>query len=64
VIRWMLAILLALMLISAITPWLARLGVGRLPGDLRFRLFGRDWFVPLTSTIILSLLASLMARLV
>lgn len=63
-IRWMLAILLALMLISAITPWLARLGVGRLPGDLRFRLFGRDWFVPLTSTIILSLLASLMARLV
>ena len=60
----MLAILLALMLISAITPWLARLGVGRLPGDLRFRLFGRDWFVPLTSTIILSLLASLMARLV
>ena len=62
-IRWFLAILIALMLISAITPWLHRLGLGRLPGDVRFRLFGREWFIPLTTTLLLSALASVIARL-
>lgn len=62
-IRWFLAILIALMLISAITPWLHRLGLGRLPGDVRFRLFGREWFIPLTTTLLLSAVASVIARL-
>ena len=39
-IRWMVVIFLALVLISALTPWLHKLGLGKLPGDLRFRLFG------------------------
>lgn len=63
-IRWFLAILIALMLISAITPWLHRLGLGRLPGDLRFRLLGREWFIPLTTTLLLSAVASVVARLI
>jgi hypothetical protein len=63
-IRWFLVVFLALMLISWLTPALQKLGFGRLPGDLRFRLFGRDWQVPLTSTILLSLLCSLIARYV
>lgn len=63
-IRWVLGILIALMLFSAVTPWLQRLGIGRLPGDLRFRLFGREFFIPLTSTLLLSALASLLARLI
>ncbi len=50
------------MLISGLTPLLRRLGIGRLPGDLHFRLFGREWFIPLTSTLLLSALASLIAR--
>lgn len=62
-IRWMIVVFLALVLISWMTPLLQRLGLGRLPGDLRFRLFGREWFIPLTSTIVLSLLASALARL-
>ncbi|MGH8848752.1 MAG: DUF2905 domain-containing protein, partial [Polaromonas sp.] len=37
---------------------------GRLPGDLRFRLFGREWFIPLTTTILLSLVASLISQIV
>ncbi|MCX7662565.1 hypothetical protein Tfont_01941 [Tepidimonas fonticaldi] len=61
-IRWMIVIFLALVLISWMTPLLRRLGLGRLPGDLHFRLFGREWFIPLTSTIVLSLLASAIAR--
>lgn len=61
-IRWMIVIFLALVLISWMTPLLRRLGLGRLPGDLHFRWFGREWFIPLTSTILLSLLASAIAR--
>jgi len=39
-----------------------RLGLGRLPGDLRFRLFGRDVFVPLASTVLVSVLVSLLVK--
>ncbi len=62
-IRWVLAIFVALLLINWLTPLLSKLGLGRLPGDWRFRLFGREWFIPLTTTLILSALASLIARL-
>ena len=63
-IRWTIVIFLALMLISWFTPLLQRMGFGKLPGDLRFRLFGRELFVPLTTTIVLSMLAALIATLV
>ena len=62
-IRWFIVIFLALMLISWLTPLLGKLGLGKLPGDLRFRLFGRDWSIPLVSTILLSLLASTLSQL-
>ena len=63
-IRWMIVIFLALMLISWFTPLLNKLGFGKLPGDLRFRLFGRDWYLPFTTTIVLSFVATLVAQLV
>ncbi len=63
-IRWILVIFLALVLISWFTPFLQKIGFGKLPGDLRFRLFGREWFIPLTTTVILSLVAGLIAKLV
>ena len=62
-IRWMIVIFLALMLISWFTPLLNKLGFGRLPGDFRSRLFGREWFIPLTTTLLLSAAASLIAKL-
>jgi len=63
-IRWLIVIFLALILISWFTPLLQRLGVGKLPGDFRFRLFGREWFIPLASTVVLSFVAGLIARFV
>lgn len=63
-IRWVIVVFLALLLINGLTPWLQRLGFGKLPGDFRFRLFGREWFIPLTTTILLSLLAGVIAKLV
>ncbi len=62
--RWMIVIFLALLLISWFTPLLQRLGFGRLPGDFRFRLFGRAFFLPVTTTVLLSMAASLIARLI
>ena len=63
-VRWFIVIFLALTLISWLTPLLGKLGFGKLPGDLRFRLFGRDWSIPLVSTILLSLLASTLSKLI
>jgi len=63
-IRWMIVIFLILVFISALTPWLNKLGVGKLPGDLRFKLFGRERYIPLTSTVLLSLIATFVAKLI
>ena len=63
-IRWFIVIFLALLCISWFSPLLQKLGFGKLPGDLRFRLFGREWFVPLTSTILLSLVVSMIAKFI
>ena len=60
--RWLLVTLLALIIFSGLQPWLQKLGFGRLPGDLHFRLFGREWQIPLTSTLILSMIAAALAR--
>lgn len=61
-IRWLIVVFLALVLINGLSPLLRRFGLGKLPGDFHFRLFGREWFIPLASTVLLSLLASLVAR--
>lgn len=63
-IRWFIVIFLALVFIGWFSPLLQKLGFGRLPGDLHFRLFGREWFIPLTTTILLSLIASLIAKFI
>jgi hypothetical protein len=63
VIRWLIVVFIALLLFSGLRPWLEKLGLGKLPGDFRFRLFGREWFIPLASSIVLSLLAMAIAKL-
>ena len=62
--RWLLVFLLAFLLFSGLKVWLARIGLGRLPGDFSFRLGGREWYVPLASSLLLSLLAMVIGSLV
>jgi hypothetical protein len=64
VIRWLFVIFLALLIFSGLRPWLEKLGLGRLPGDFRFRLFGREWFIPLASSVLLSFIAMLIGQIV
>ncbi|MDR6536159.1 MULTISPECIES: DUF2905 domain-containing protein [Variovorax] len=61
-IRWLIVVVLALLLMSGLTQWLRRFGFGRLPGDFEFRAFGREWQLPIGSTVVLSLIAALIAR--
>jgi hypothetical protein len=60
--RWLIVVVLALVLMSGLTEFLRRYGFGRLPGDFEFRLFGRAWQLPIASTLVLSMIAALVAR--
>ena len=62
--RWLLVFLLACLLFNGLQGWLRKIGLGKLPGDFSFRLRGRDWYVPLTSSVVLSVLAMLIGLLV
>lgn len=63
-IRWFFVIFLVVILFASALPWLEKLGIGRLPGDLRFSIFGKKIFLPFASTLLVSLAALLVARLV
>jgi len=63
-IRWVFAIFLLLVVFYPLLPFLERLWVGRVPGDIRFRLRGIVLCLPFGSTVVWSLLAFLIARLV
>jgi hypothetical protein len=63
-VKWLIATAVALVLFSGAMPFLRKIGIGRLPGDFHFRLFGREWSIPLTSTILLSLVAAAVAHMI
>ena len=61
--RWLILILIMMVLLQYFEPWLKRLRFGKLPGDLTFFLFGRIWYLPITSVILLYLAFELLSRL-
>jgi len=63
VIRWLVVIVLALLVFNGLHRWLEKVGLGRLPGDFRFRIAGRDFFLPIGSSVVLALLAMLLGKL-
>lgn len=60
--RWLLTIFIALAVFATTLPWLEKLGLGRLPGDFRLRLFGKTYLLPFASTVLLSLIVFLALR--
>ncbi len=62
--RWLLVLLLAFLLFNGLQGWLHKCGLGRLPGDFSFKVRGRDWYVPLGSSVVLSVLAMLIGLLI
>jgi hypothetical protein len=63
--KWLLTTVIALVVLTAAMPWLAqRFGIGHMPGDLRVNVRGKEYLLPVASTLILSVLAWLIGRLV
>lgn len=62
--KWLLVLVVGVVVITLLTPWLARYGLGRLPGDITVRWRGRTLYLPITTTLLLSALLTLVARLV
>lgn len=50
----------ALIIAGLLWPWLGKLPLGRLPGDIAVRREQFSLFVPITSMVLLSLLLSLL----
>lgn len=61
--KWLLTVAIALAVLTAISPWLAKRGLGRLPGDVIVQYRGRRYYLPFTSTLLLSLALTLLTRL-
>lgn len=61
--KWLVTLAIALAVLTAVSPWLARYGLGRLPGDMTVRFRGRDYYLPFTTTLLLSLALTLIMRL-
>lgn len=61
--RFVVTLFLGLVVLTALQPWLQKLGIGRLPGDLRFRIGKREYLLPFASTLLLTVLMFLIGRL-
>ncbi|MBC7624651.1 MAG: DUF2905 domain-containing protein [Aeromicrobium sp.] len=61
--KWILVIVAGVILLGLLAPTLNKLGLGRLPGDLNFRFRGRQIRLPITTTILISLLFTVIARI-
>ena len=62
--KWALVIAVGVIVIALLTPRLQRYGLGRLPGDITVRWRGRLVYLPITTTILLSALLTLVGRLI
>lgn len=63
-IRWVFAIFIALSVFYPLLPWLDKLRVGRLPGDVRFQFRGVVFCFPFGSALVWSAVALLIAEAV
>ena len=62
-IRWMLLMFIVLMLVNSTTGVIRKVGLGRLPGDFTFRLLGREVFIPIASTVLVTVLLFSLVKL-
>lgn len=61
--RWIICIFVLLVVVLSCVPTLRRWGLGRLPGDINFTVMGRKVEIPLMSTILLTAIVAVVARL-
>ena len=59
-VKWLVTVLVVLIVLAVVAP---RFGAWRLPGDFRVPVRGRIYYIPLASTVVLSLLVWLVGKL-
>jgi hypothetical protein len=57
--RWVIVFLLACLVFNTLHGWMRKIGLGKLPGDFSFSFKGREYQVPLASSVVLSVLGML-----
>ena len=57
--RWLIVLGLVLVLAGLLWPWLTRLGLGRLPGDIVIERENFRLYLPLATSLLISLVLSL-----
>lgn len=57
--KWLVTIGLVLVALGVLWPVLSKLGLGNLPGDIRIERKGFSFYFPITSSIIVSLVITI-----
>jgi hypothetical protein len=57
--RWLIILGVVLIVVGLLWPWLAKLGLGRLPGDIVVEREGFRLYLPITTSILISIALSL-----
>jgi Protein of unknown function (DUF2905) len=57
--RWLIILGLVLVVAGLLWPWLGRLGLGRLPGDIVIERENFRLYLPITTSIVVSIVLSL-----
>lgn len=57
--RWLITVGVVLVVLGIAWPWLAKLGLGRLPGDIRIERDGFTFYFPVTTGLLVSIVLSL-----
>ncbi len=58
--KWLIIIGIALVIAGLLWPLIAKLGLGHLPGDIHIKRDNIDLYFPLTTSILVSLAATLL----
>ena len=56
--RWLIAIGLVLVVVGLLWPWLSKLGLGRLPGDIAIERGNFTFYFPIVTCLIVSIVLS------
>jgi len=56
--RWLIAIGLVLVVVGLLWPWLGKLGLGRLPGDIVIERGAFRFYFPIVTCLIVSIVLS------
>jgi Protein of unknown function (DUF2905) len=56
--RWLIAVGVLLVVVGLLWPWLRRLGLGRLPGDIVIERGGFHFYFPVVTCLLISAILS------